>query len=517
MDFTPDETGFEVQRRAANGDWVLLTTTAPDATSFTDNGALPGVYYDYRVRALTPAGASSWASAPAISRTGAASITGAISSSDGIAFTRADAPPQKAYVPTGFEYYTPASNFVTSQTLSTSALRNNFNGWLGMTFTTGPSPVTVREVARWVLSGNTGSHTVKIVDAVTSLDVPGASAVINTAGLPVGFAYAPLAQPVTLQANRSYYLVSEEVSGGDQWYEGNNTLVHATTVATVDQSVYSSNGTTYTTSYAANNSYIPVSFRYSGAGAPLVTGHSLTSLRNDLSGWFGMEFTTGNTILSLSKLGRWVAPGNSSVHALRLFEASTGNILASTSVDTAGAPAGQFLYGNLASLVTLATNTSYYLLSEETAGGDQWYDIRHPNAGTVNGYHQWLLARGLPMDGSGEGSASADLAGDGLSNLMKYALGLEPDTLGHQGRLAFGEVTIEGSRYLTVSYTRPDPASAGITCTVEGGSDLSTWSDAGIVLHADVLNGNLRTLTYRDTTAIGAAAKRFLRLRVSQP
>lgn len=517
MDFTPDETGFEVERRAANGDWVLLTTTAPDATSFTDNGALPGVYYDYRVRALTPAGPSSWSSAPAISRTGAASITGAISSSDSIAFTRADAPPQKAFVPTGFEYYTPASNFVTSQTLSTSALRNNFNGWLGMKFTTGPSPMTVREVARWVLSGNTGTHTVKIVDAVTSLDVPGASAVVNTSGLPVGFSYAPLAQPVTLQANRSYYLVSQEVSGGDQWYEGNNTLVYATTVASVDQSVYSSNGTTYTLSFSANNSYIPVSFRYSGAGAPLVTGHSLTSLRNDLSGWFGMEFTTGNTILSLSKLGRWVAPGNSGVHALRLIEASTGNVLASTSVDTAGAPAGQFLYGNLASLVTLAANTSYYLLSEETAGGDEWYDIRQPNAGTVNGYHQWLLGRGLPMDGSGEGSATADLAGDGLSNLMKYALGLEPDTLGHQGRLAFGEVTIEGSRYLTVSYTRPDPAPAGITYTVEGGSDLSTWSDAGIVLHGDVLNGNLRTLTYRDTTAIGATAKRFLRLRVSQP
>ncbi|MBL9156454.1 MAG: fibronectin type III domain-containing protein [Verrucomicrobiales bacterium] len=517
IDFTTGETGFEIERRVANGGWTLLTTASPDTTTFTDSTALPGIYYDYRIRAITPTGVSSWLSVAAISRTGAASITGAIRSDDGLSFSTADAPPQKAYVPTGFEYYTPSSNFVTAQTLSTSPLRNNFNGWLGCKFTTGPSPVVVRELARWVLSGNTGTHTVRIVDANTNATVPGASVAVNTAGAPVGFTYAPLAVPVTLEANHAYYLVSQEVSGGDQWYEGNNTLTtYATSVATVNQSVFSSNGTSFSLSFSANNTYIPVSFRYSTPASAFVSGHTLSVLRNDASGWFGMEFTTGNTILSLSRLGRWVAPGNSGVHAVRLIDATTGNLLASTSVDTAGAPAGQMVYGSLPALVTLAANSRYYLLSQETAGGDQWYDIRLPNAGAANGYYIWLLNRGLPMDGSGDGIASGDLAGDGLSTLMKYALGLEPETLGHQGRLAFGEVTIEGSRYLTFSYTRPDPAPAGITYTVEGGNDLATWTDIGIVLHADVLNGDLRTLTYRDTTAIGAGAKRFLRLRVSQ-
>lgn len=32
------------------------------------------------------------------------------------------------------------------------------------------------------------------------------------------------------------------------------------------------------------------------------------------------------------------------------------------------------------------------------------------------------------------------------------------------------------------------PAPVGIIYTVEGGSDLATWSDAGIVLHGDVQN-----------------------------
>ena len=517
IDFTSDETGFEIQRRAANGSWVDLTTTSPDVITFTDSAALPGVFYDYRIRSIRPGGVSSWLSVAAISRSGVASITGAVGSSDGSEFVRADVPAETAYVPTGFEYFSPALNFVTSQTLSGSPLRNNFSGWLGFKFTTGATPVVVRELGRWVISGNTGTHTVRIIDAATNLAVSGASVEVNTAGAPVGFSYTPLALPVTLEANHAYYLVSQEMSGGDQWYDGNNALVHASSVASVNQSVSSSNGTSYTTAFGAGNSFIPVTFRYSAASAPFVTGHNLISLRNDLSGFYGMEFTTGNSALAVSRLGRWVAPGNNGSHELRLIDAATGTRIATTSVDTAGAPAGAILYGDLASLVTLSANSRYYLLSEEAEGGDQWYDLRIPNAGPLNGYHQWLYDRGLPMDGGGDGSAKADLAGDGLSNLMKYALGLEPGTVGHLGRLSFGEITLEGSRYLTLSYTRPDPVPPGIHYTVEGCAEFSPWSDEGIVLHSDVLMGNLRTLTYRDTTALGASAKRFLRLRVDQP
>lgn len=516
IDFTPDETAFEIERRVANGDWTLLLTTSPDATTYTDTTALPGVYYDYRIRAITPAGPSSWVSVPAITRSGGASITGAVHSPDGNTFTRADFPEQIAYVPTGFDYYPPISNFVTFQTLSTSPLRNNFNGWLGCKFTTGPSPVVIRELGRWVLSGNSAPHTVRIVDAVTNQTVPGASTSVATAGAPVGFAYAPLATPVTLEANHSYYLLSQETSGGDQWYEGNTTLSYVTSIATVNQSVYSSNGTTFTLANAANNSYIPVSFRYSGASTAFVTSHGLSVLRNDQDGWFGMEFTTGKTQLTVHRLGRWVAPGNSGVHAVRLVEAATGNILATASVDTSGVGAGQMAYGNLSTYVTLSINTSYYLVSEEMAGGDQWYDIARPNAGTAAGYYQWLLANGLPMDGSGNGSVDRDSAGDGITNLMKYALGLDPDSAGYQGRLVFGEVEVDGIRYLSVSIIRPEP-SPDVVYTVEGSDDIEDWSDSGIVLHASVLDGNLRTLTYRDTHAIGVDPTRFLRLRIGQP
>ena len=72
-------------------------------------------------------------------------------------------------------------NFVTSVALSTT-IRNNFAGWLGMKLTTGTAPVTIRELGRWVIAGNTAAHTVKLVDAATNVDVPGGSVSIKPTG-----------------------------------------------------------------------------------------------------------------------------------------------------------------------------------------------------------------------------------------------------------------------------------------------------------------------------------------------
>lgn len=521
LDTTSDETGFQIERRVANGAWTLIQTAAAGSMTFTDTSTLAGVIYEYRIRAVTAAGGSSWATVPSVQHSASFNITGAVFSADGASLTRADAPEQNTHVPTSLLFYTPPTNFVSSVTLSTSALRNNFNGWLGMRITTGTSPVVVRELGRWVLSGNTGAHTVKIVNAATSLDVPGASAVVNTSGATAGaFAYAPLAVPVTLAANTAYHVVSQEVSGGDQWYEGNNTLTYAGSVATVDQSVYSSNGSTYTTGFSANNSYIPVNFRHSNAASPLVSGHSMTRLRNDFTGWLGMEFTTGASVLTVSELGRWVVAGNSATHSVKLIEKATGTTLASVSIATSGAPAGQVKYAALPAVVTLAAGASYYLLSQETAGGDSWYDFASPAPGTATGYQNWLLANGLPMDESGPGSASATPADDGLQNLLKYALGLAPATRGHQGRLGYGQVNESGSNYLTFTYVRPEPAPSGISYVVEGNASMSPagWSSTGILPVSSVVNGAVRTITVRDSNApMTGGNRRFLRLKVTQP
>mgnify|MGYP000139971309 CR=1 FL=1 len=517
LDAATDETGFQIERRAANGTWTLLQTVAANATTFTDGTALPGVIYEYRLRASNAAGSSSWATSASLLHTRVATINNPVWSTNSLTFNRANAAPGNGYVPTGFMYYPATQNFVTSQTLSTT-IRNNSGSRLGMKFTTGANPIVIRELARWVISGNSGAHAVKLVDAATDVDVPGGSVSIATAGAPVGFKYAALSAPVTLAANTSYYLVTQETSGGDQWYEANNTLTYPSTVATVNNAVYSS-GATYAAGYSANNCYGPLSFRYSLPAQPFTVGHSMTTLRNDYTGWLGLKLTTGATTALVDQLGRWVVPGNTGTHTVKLVDATTGADLATASVATLGAPGGQFAYTPLAAPITLAANTSYYLLSQETNGGDQWYDFTQPAPGTATGYQQWLLANGLPMDASGQGSATASPANDGLPNLIKYALGLAPAVNGNAGRLSDGTTTDAGSDYLTFTYTRPEPAPSGITYAVQAGAELTpaSWTTAGLIEVSSTVNAGLRTVTVRDHVPIAGGNDRFMRLEVTQP
>jgi hypothetical protein len=161
---------------------------------------------------------------------------------------------------------TPETPFVQGKTLGT--LRNNLTGFAGMKFTVGSSPVTVTSLGRIYVTGNTGTHTVKIVTASSGADLAGASVSINmSTGSPSnGFKYAALAAPITLAANTAYYLVSQETSGGDQWYDF-NTVLTTTTKATVNNAV-SRPSNSWVAAGTANNSYVPVDFKYASTTPP---------------------------------------------------------------------------------------------------------------------------------------------------------------------------------------------------------------------------------------------------------
>ena len=371
----------------------------------------------------------------------------------------------------------PSTNYVTSTTLG--ALRNNFSGWVGMSITVGGSPVNVAGLGRMFVAGNTGSHTVKIVSS-NGQDVSGGSVSVSMAGGTAGnFVYANLPASVTLNANTTYYIVSQEAAGGDQWYDINSTI-QTTTVAAETTGVWSPDGATYSLSGSANHAYVPVDFLYTvgvtqpvitqqpqsqtasvggaatfsvtatggslsyqwkseapGASsfAPItgatgssyttsgvtmtqsgtqfmcvvtntagstsstaatmtvtaslpstnyVTSTTLGALRNNFSGWLGMAVTIGNTPVSVTQLGRMVAPGNTGVHALKIVTSAGKDIVGSlTSVNTSGAASGAFTYSKLNSPVTLEANTTYYIISQETTGGDQWYDLNSIQTSTV--------------------------------------------------------------------------------------------------------------------------------------
>lgn len=153
----------------------------------------------------------------------------------------------------------PNTNFVTSFTPGGS--RNDFPGSVGMKITVGAKSLNVAALGRWVLSGNSQTHTVKLVAVSSGLDLPGGSVTIATAGKPAGaFAYANLAAPVTLSAGQSYYLVSSETAGGDLWYD-DSSVVTSTAAASVTASVYNP-GSGYVPNQGAGHAYVPVDFTY---------------------------------------------------------------------------------------------------------------------------------------------------------------------------------------------------------------------------------------------------------------
>ena len=120
-----------------------------------------------------------------------------------------------------------------------------------------------------------------------------------------------------------------------------------------------------------------VEIEHGPATGSLVTGLLPGTLRNNFTGQVGMEFTTGAASLQVSSLGREYVNGNSQTHTLSLYRASDHALLGSTTIDmsSGSADALGFKYASLSSPITLAANATYFLMSSETSGGDQWYDL----------------------------------------------------------------------------------------------------------------------------------------------
>ena len=118
------------------------------------------------------------------------------------------------------------------------------------------------------------------------------------------------------------------------------------------------------------------------------------------------------------------------------------------------------------------------------------------------------------------GGNAADPDGDGIPNLLEYALNLSPTTPSVAGLPTVGKIVVGGSTYLTLTYTKVI-ANTDITYVPQVSGDLVTWnSGASYVTTVSTTNntGNLtQTVVVRDLTATTGAGQRFLRLEVTMP
>ncbi len=157
----------------------------------------------------------------------------------------------------------PGQGLVTSKSLGT--LRTDpFSGWVGMLIRIGAAPLTIVGLGRIFVAGSSGTHLIKVVDATTNVDMPNAvtSVALSSANASDGqFVYGVLVDPVMLAANTDYYVISQEVAGGDHWYDL-DTTVQTTAVAAVTSAVYGDGVSSYTRGGGAGHTYGPVDVLY---------------------------------------------------------------------------------------------------------------------------------------------------------------------------------------------------------------------------------------------------------------
>jgi hypothetical protein len=126
----------------------------------------------------------------------------------------------------------------------------------------------------------------------------------------------------------------------------------------------------------------------------------------------------------------------------------------------------------------------------------------------VPSYFSWASDNNLPSASAG---MSQDADGDGLCNLLEYALNTDP-MRPNASPLACDLESVGGRDYLRLTIPK-NPAAADVTYAVEVCGDLAagSWSAADTVVEED----GAGRLVVRDKIPVGDAQRRFMRLKVS--
>ncbi|MCS6243853.1 MAG: hypothetical protein H2172_08375 [Opitutus sp.] len=156
---------------------------------------------------------------------------------------------------------------------------------------------------------------------------------------------------------------------------------------------------------------------------------------------------------------------------------------------------------------TTAPGTTYFYTLTATASGDTGPVSTTTSATTWTALQAWRNANLGSATATGNAADLADPDGDGIPNLLEYALGLSPSTTNPTG---LPTSTLDPTGKLTLTFLR---ARSDVTYTVQGSSDLATWTD--LATNPGTVSQTV-AVAVTDKPPVGAT-KRFLRLRVTSP
>ena len=297
---------------------------------------------------------------------------------------------------------------------------------------------------------------------------------------------------------------------GANTYRGNTTVSEGTLLVTNATGSATGAATNKTVTVAAaatlgGTGRIAVATTVAGTLAPGVGGIGTLAIANTLT-------LGGTTVMQIHKSGTTLASDKvQSVTTLTyggtLEVTATGDTLNTGDTFT------------LFSATTYASAGSFATLSLPTlAKGLSWDTSRLKTDGTIKvtgtmaPLQSWRLAHFGTTEGIGSAADAADPDGDGVPNLMEYALGLDPNVA---GGIADKLAVDRDTGYLRLTVLKNQNAT-DVTLGVEVSGDLVVW---GSVEGTDVVTeeNTATRLVVRDNTPVTAADRRFIRLRVTNP
>ena len=248
-------------------------------------------------------------------------------------------------------------------------------------------------------------------------------------------------------------------------------------------------------------------------GVQFSDGVELTLSGELAPGAFGIVVADPANFPGLNVLGTFTGSLNNAGEQLTLRDASGENILSFEFDGDWFPPAreGGYSIGILddgADWSSWDLRSSWALGSE--TGGSPGAANPEPSG---NSYAAWSALYFTPeqLEDEAISAPAADASGDGIANLIKYALGLDP-TLASQSGLPV--VGIDGDAF-TIEFQRLRNA-ADLTLSVEVSIDLITWTTAATEVSSTDNGDGTEGVTFRSDFPISQEPRQYMRLRVEQ-
>ena len=259
------------------------------------------------------------------------------------------------------------------------------------------------------------------------------------------------------------------------------------------------------------------SFTVTTAGDPdlaITKSHTSDFTQGDPADTYTITVTNvGTAVSSGSVIVSDAAPAGLTITAMSGsgWTADLGSSTCTRS-DALAAGAG---YPSITVTVSVATNAAASLTNMAVVSGGGDVNAANNTASdpttiiALTPIQSWRLQYFGTTNNTAAAADTANLAGDGMANLLKYALGLDPLVS------ATSPVVVDISTGFLRLTSPKNPSATDVTFSVEVTDDLTTssWTTAGTTV--DMNTATL--LQVHDNTPVSSATSRFIRLRVSRP